>query len=126
MTDEKTQAPTPLEEEIRAIDLIARSPEGRLLHRYLRRVLEAVHDLDSDGALRAATGRRTLARDLMRLMAEGIEATTSGRSGSEPILTGSGAVRTSRRESVRARITAAVQSIQPDDAGEPGRRRRKG
>ena len=77
----------PLDDEKRAIDLIARTPEGRLLHRYLRRVLEGVVDMPDNGALTSHNGRRTLARDLMRLMAQGIEDTSGGRTRSdEPIL----------------------------------------
>jgi hypothetical protein len=92
---------SPVEEERLAIDRIARTRDGVLLHRYLRRILEAVHDLPDMSALPLATGRRTLARDLMRLMADGIEG-TSGRSDDSPILTRSGrsgapTVRTSRR-----------------------------
>ena len=88
-----TEQPTilnPLDDEKRAIDLIARTPEGRLLHRYLRRVLEGVVDMPDNGALTSHNGRRTLARDLMRLMAQGIEDTSAARTGStaatEPIL----------------------------------------
>ena len=78
------------EQERNAIDLIARTPEGKLLHRYLRRVLEAVFDIESESTLRVSQGRRTLARDLMRLMAEGIEATSDRSDGNadKPILTG--------------------------------------
>lgn len=75
----------PLLEEAVAIDRIARSPDGRLLHRYLRRVLEAVYDLQDDGALRQGNGRRSLARDLMRLMASGIEGLSDRTD--DPILT---------------------------------------
>lgn len=60
------------EQEINAIKAIALSDDGALLHRYLRRVLETVIDMQSDGALREQNGRRSLARDLMRHMAEGL------------------------------------------------------
>jgi len=69
--DEKVLSFT--EQETNAIKAIARTDDGALLHRYLRRVLEAVMDLQDDGALRQQNGRRSLARDLMRLMAEGID-----------------------------------------------------
>lgn len=70
MTDE----PLSLEQEERdAIRRIAGTRDGALLHRYFRRVLEEVIVADVSGALRAHQGRRTLARDLMRLMAEGID-----------------------------------------------------
>lgn len=85
MTD--TERPiSPSEEETRAIERIALTSDGRLLHRYLRRVLEAVVDLPDPGALRTHNGRRTLARDLMRQMAKGIEADHGGRTESQPIL----------------------------------------
>lgn len=118
MTDEQDVQPSPGEQERKAIDLIARTPEGRLLHRYLRRVLEAVFDVEDSGALRTHTGRRTLARDLMRLMADGIEATRDRNAGSsdDPILTRAGApVRTGRGyASVRDYVTAAERA---DNAG---------
>lgn len=68
----------PLEEEKLALDRIARTFDGQLLHRYLRRVLESVIDIPVPGALRTHNGRRSLARDLMGLMAQGIEG-SSGR-----------------------------------------------
>lgn len=82
MTDELS----PVTEEIEAIDRIACTHDGRLLHRYLRRVLEGV-GLPDVGALPFFHGRRTLARDLMGHMARGIEG-DSGRleHGNEPIL----------------------------------------
>ena len=86
MTDDPID---PVAEEKQALDRIARTHDGVLLHRYLRRVLETVVDLQDDGALRTQNGRRTLARDLMRMMASGIEGTSDGRSdqrGDEPIL----------------------------------------
>jgi hypothetical protein len=83
MTDEIS----PTEEENRAIAAIARSDDGRLLHRYLRRVLETVIDLQDDCALRQQNGRRSLARDLMRLMAEGIDGRRTDGSADDPILT---------------------------------------
>lgn len=79
----------PIEEEREAIKHIAGTPDGALLHRYLRRILETVIDLDSEGALRSHNGRRSLARDLMRLMAEGIDGRRTDSSG-DPILTRSG------------------------------------
>jgi hypothetical protein len=66
-----------LSEEIEALDRIARTYDGLLLHRFLRRALEAVYELQTDSALRAGEGRRSLARDLMRHMARGIEGQTS-------------------------------------------------
>lgn len=80
---------SPQQEEADALRRMAATHDGTLLHRYLRRVLEAVVDLDSDGALRAHYGRRSLARDLMRLMAEGIDVNRS-TSDSVPILSRTG------------------------------------
>lgn len=107
MTDDPIN---PVKEEEEAIDRIARTHDGVLLHRYLRRVLETVVDLQDDGALRTQNGRRTLARDLMRLMASGIEG-TSGRA-DQPILTrpGTPAGTGSRAERRRAAFARAAES----------------
>lgn len=84
MTD---QTPiTPTEEEDRAIERIAYSADGRLLHRYLRRVLEGVFLFPESGALREHNGRRSLARDLMRRMAKGIDSGGRTESTDNPIL----------------------------------------
>lgn len=77
---------TPVQEEKEAIVRIAGSRDGLLLHRYLRRVLETVVDLESGGALKQQNGRRSLARDLMRLMAEGIIDGGRADPGNDPIL----------------------------------------
>jgi hypothetical protein len=69
MTD---QPENPQKEEIDAIKAIARTRDGLLLHRFLRRVLEGVVDIQEASALYAQNGRRSLARDLMRHMAEGL------------------------------------------------------
>jgi hypothetical protein len=99
----------PLEEERKAIDLIARSPEGHLLHRHLRRVLESCIDFADESTLRQGHGRRTLARDLMSLMAQGIADTarTDGRrtDPAEPILATAGNARSVARTSARRRVT---------------------
>ena len=60
---------SPNEQEANAIKAIAKSDDGALLHRYLRRILETVIELQVDSALREQNGRRSLARALMRLMA---------------------------------------------------------
>jgi hypothetical protein len=75
----------PVAEEKEAIARLAHSYDGLLMHRFLRRTLEAVFDLEPSSALPFQNGRRSLARDLMRLMAEGIE-TQSGRSSDPAIL----------------------------------------
>lgn len=77
----------PRKEELDALAALARMPEGRLLHRYLRRILETVIDLQDDCALRQQNGRRSLARDLMRHMAEGIDGRRTDSSDDAPILT---------------------------------------
>lgn len=81
MTDQNENNPAPSlqAEETAALDRIAHSFDGLMLHRYLRRILETCVDFEDSGALRTQNGRRSLARDLMRLMANGIEAQTSGR-----------------------------------------------
>jgi hypothetical protein len=66
------EAISPQQEETDALRRIASTSDGALFHRYLRRVLETVIDLQLDGALREQNGRRSLARDLMRHMAEGL------------------------------------------------------
>jgi hypothetical protein len=56
-----------------AIDRIARSADGLLLYRLLQKVLcGTVAAPTQEGALQFHEGRRTLARDLMAYMAEGI------------------------------------------------------
>lgn len=101
---EADHSQNPVSEEADAIRRIASTRDGALLHRYLRRVLEGVFDLDTDSALRVHTGRRTLARDLMRLMAEGIDDRTD--STNAPILTRpGGAVSVSGSRGARRRVT---------------------
>lgn len=78
----------PVKEEIEAWARIALTSDGKLVHRYLRRVLEAVILTPDHGALQDHNGRRTLARDIMRLMASGIEANRGPRNPDTPILTG--------------------------------------
>lgn len=88
----------PQKEEAEAIGRIGLTPDGRLLHRYMRRVLETATEMLPDGALREQTGRRTLARDLMRLMAASVEAQRDGSEPEQPILTSaSGPVGTGTR-----------------------------
>ena len=83
-------AVNPIKEEIEAIEAIARSRDGQLLHRYLRRVLETVVDIQEASALYAQNGRRSLARDLMRHMAEGIDDNRSTSTDDAPILARAG------------------------------------
>lgn len=115
------QTNSPLREELEALDRIARSPDGHLLHRLLRRELEAVApDNSPSGALPALNGRRSLARDLMRSMAQGIEATSGSHTDSilarraEPV-----AIR--RRGSFREYAAANDPELDPnrDDTTKP-------
>jgi hypothetical protein len=56
-----------------AIDRIARTPDGLLLYRLLQKVLCGTVAVQHDHcALQFHEGRRTLARDLMAFMSEGI------------------------------------------------------
>lgn len=104
MTDEVINPHT---EEAEAIKRIAASSDGALLHRYLRRVLETVIDMDSDSALRQHNGRRSLARDLMRLMAEGIDDRRAHTSDDSIISrSGVGGTAVARRRGAGRRITA--------------------
>lgn len=98
----------PVQEEDLAIARIAASADGFLLHRRLRRVLEGVVETDDPGALQRQTGRRTLARDLMLIMAEAIEAKSAGRdhTGSEPVLVRGAPARAYSRRGPGRRVTA--------------------
>lgn len=113
----------PLTEERDAILRIAQTYDGTLLHRYLRRVLETVVDLESDSALRSHNGRRTLARDLMRLMAEGLNDHGS-TSTDTPILTRTGGPavvsgRARRDPSRFPRVDSFDDSLAPDGTAKP-------
>lgn len=120
MTDEPL---SPHQEEAEALARIAATHDGALLHRYFRRVLETVIDLESDSALRQQNGRRSLARDLMRLMAEGLNDHRTD-STDAPILarSRSGAVAiVGRRRDPRAfpRVDSYSDALNPDGT-EPG------
>jgi hypothetical protein len=70
-----------VQEIYRAIDRIARTPDGELLYRYLQReALSLPPDAASDGALREHSGRRRFALDLMACMAKGIDERAGRRS----------------------------------------------
>jgi len=113
-----TEEITPKQEETEALVRIAASRDGALLHRYLRRVLETVIDLDSDGALREQNGRRSLARDLMRLMAEGIDVHRTDSNNAPILARSSGAVAVSgraRRDPSRyPRVDSFSDDLPPD------------
>ena len=109
---------TPQQEEIEAIYRIAGTRDGVLLHRYFRRVLETVFDMDNDSALRSHNGRRSLARDLMRHMAEGLNDRTDS-SADAPILNrsrGAAAVSGRARRDPRSlpRVDSYADDLNPD------------
>lgn len=91
MTDDPID---PTKEENAAIARLAFTEDGRLLHRYLRRELERLGLTADQSTLLVLHGRRSLAHDLMRHMAEGIEVGSGRRTSTDdPILTrSSGAV----------------------------------
>lgn len=100
-------------QEIEAIKRISFTSDGLLLHRFLRRVLETVVDVVEPSTLLTQNGRRSLARDLMRHMAEGIEAGSGRRTGTdESILTrSSGAVSAVPARGARRRVGPGGPSI---------------
>ncbi|MGD1017293.1 MAG: hypothetical protein ABR863_12775 [Roseiarcus sp.] len=55
-----------------AIDRIARTPDGVTLYLYLQKILCGVVTDNSERSLQQDHGRRSFARDLMALMADGI------------------------------------------------------
>lgn len=122
MTDEINN---PLKEEIEAIQAIARSREGAALHRYLRRVLETVIEIQEASALYAQNGRRSLARDLMRHMAEGIDDNRDTSSSDAPILARAGkpvavAARGRRDPSRYPRVDSFPDTVNPDGSEPAG------
>lgn len=126
MTDQQIN---PLKEETEALGRIAMTHDGRLLHRFLRRMVEAVCVSDVGGALPRHEGGRMFAATLMRHMAEGIESSggrTSSSDDGEPILarTSSGARVASARDTRRVSLVAG-DGFQPYDSDgnpvDPGR-----
>lgn len=71
------------EDTTRALDRIARTPDGTILYRCLQKVLCGVSGTTEGGALQNEHGRRSLARDLMARMAQGIDESSSARSESD-------------------------------------------
>ncbi len=111
MTDEPL---SPLDEERKAIARIGFTEDGRLLHRYLRRLLESCRATEEGGALQRHEGGRILARDLMALMAEGID----GRDRTDQPLvprTG-GPVAVTRARGARRRVGPSTQPLVTDTA----------
>jgi len=88
-----------------ALDRVARSSDGVLLYRYLQKTLCAVTtDSMPEGALRRNEGRRSLAAELMGLMAEGIR--SSGRADSPITFALAGARAVARTRGAGRRVTA--------------------
>lgn len=117
MTDEKPISPQ--QEEADAIARLGLTADGRTLHRYLRRVLEGVIPAFDNGALLEHNGRRTLARDLMRLMADTVEAPSAGSSAEQSILTrarGPSGPGSSRRGANRRVTVEPGDGWKPDDS----------
>ena len=113
---------TPAAEEIEAIKRIGFTADGALLHRFLRRVLEGVVDVVDESTLLSQNGRRSLARDLMRHMAEGIEARRDGRSTEDPILTrSSGGAVVAPARGARRRVGPGPGSDPAGGTSGPGR-----
>jgi hypothetical protein len=104
-----------------ALDRVARSSDGVLLYRYLQKTLCAVTtDSMPEGALRRNEGRRSLAAELMGLMAEGIR--SSGRADS-PVtfaLAGARAVARSRGAGRRVSADTIVSGWSTDADTSPG------
>lgn len=103
----------PVKEEADAIAALGLTHDGRLLHRYLRRVLETVDDLATDGALRQWNGRRSLARDLMRNLDQAVDRTDTS---TDPTILAraSGAVAVSGRARRDPRNLPRVDSFSDD------------
>jgi hypothetical protein len=90
-----------------ALDRVARSSDGVLLYRYLQKTLCAVTtDSMPEGALRRNEGRRSLAAELMGLMAEGIR--SSGRADSPVTFALAGARAVARTRGAGRRVTAGT------------------
>jgi hypothetical protein len=102
MSDEPVN---PVDEELAAIARIGFTPDGILLHRHLRRILETVVDMPESGALLSHNGRRSLARDLMAQMREGIDSGGRHDPANQPILAGQRRpVAVDRRRGIRRRV----------------------
>jgi hypothetical protein len=106
-----------VKEEREALARIARTHDGLLFYRYLRRVLEGVIITTIDGALRDHNGRRTLARDLMAIMAEGIEQNRVRTEADRSLLTAS----TGGKPVARSRGTGRRVALEPGDGWHPKR-----
>jgi hypothetical protein len=92
-----------------ALDRVARSSDGVLLYRYLQKTLCAVTtDSMAEGALRRNEGRRSLAAELMGLMAEGIRSAAGSRADSPVTFALAGARAVARTRGAGRRVTAGT------------------
>jgi hypothetical protein len=90
-----------------ALDRVARSSDGVLLYRYLQKIRLGLTTNDMpDGALRWNEGRRSLAAELMALMAEGIR--SSARADSPITFAFAGARAVARTRGAGRRVTAGT------------------
>jgi hypothetical protein len=90
-----------------ALDRLAQSADGILLYRYLQKTLCAVTtDSMPEGALRRNEGRRSLAAELMGLMAEGIRSAAGSRADSPITFALAGARAVARTRGAGRRVTA--------------------
>jgi hypothetical protein len=92
------------DEEREALDRIARTRDGLLFHRFLRRVLEQCSGLVDPRALQIREGARILARDLMGHMARGIEGSI-GRTDDTPLLNRGSSGNPARRRAGSRRVS---------------------
>jgi len=115
----------PFVEEADAIRRIASTSDGALLHRYFRRILETVIDVGPSSALRSHNGRRSLARDLMRLMAEGLNEHRTDSTDAPILARASGAVAVAGRARRDRSRFPRVDSY-PDDRNPDGTERTGG
>lgn len=112
MTDEPIN---PLDEEREAIARIGFTADGGLMHRYLRRVLEGCRATEESGALQRQEGARIFARDLMALMAEGID--SGRRADTQPLAPArTGAIAVTRARGVARRVQPDPNAFAEPDA----------
>lgn len=109
------------DDEKQALDRIARTADGQILYRLLQEELCRVSANPKRGALRHENGRRSLAHDLMALMAEGIDASVRNApftaSKREPAASGR---KLTAREWIAAQPSWLDPAGQPDAPGDAG------
>lgn len=119
---------TESQEAKEAMDRIARTPDGFVLYRYLQKELCSICPENIQGALRRHEGRRSLARDLMTLMGEGIDASVRRDGNEQPVILqrDGGSNQPRRRQSVRDYVASlpswsddAIAADKPAAGAEP-------